>query len=306
MRRPSGRAQATSLFLVSLCLGLPAPALGQAWLPPQGEGSVTITYQQLFSRDHLDWKGDPFDRGSVTSHSLLTGVEYGISDRLAIDVKVALVANRHQGVDSLHGPLDTGEYHGTIQDARVTLAMQVPTRGALAIAPFVGGVLPTHAYETRGHSAPGRRLRALQLGTWVGRDLGPWVPDAYVQGQYSFAFVERIGDMSINRSVADLEVGYTVSSLLTVTVAGTVHHTHGGLEFPLPRDEHFDEVFPFHDRVARDNFFLMSAGVTVAIRRNMAAFGTVIRTVTGQNTHRVTGFTAGVSWLFGRGLTLGG
>jgi hypothetical protein len=302
MRSIAGR-RAGVLFLLGLCL--PATSRAQAWLPPAGDGSVTAAYQGLFSRDHLDFKGDPFDKGRVSSNTFLTGVEYGLSDLFTIDAKVAFVANKHEGTDRLHGPLDTGTYHGTIQDARVAFALRIPTRSALAIAPFIGGIIPTHDYETRGHSAPGRRLRALQLGTWVGRDLGPVLPNAYIQGQYGFAFVERVGGMSINRSNFDLEGGYAISSFMTLMLAGAVQRTHGGLEFPLPRDEHFAEVFPFHDRVAKDNYFLMSGGATIAVTRVMSVYATTVRTISGQNTHRVKGFVGGVSWTFRRGLRLG-
>lgn len=294
--------RAVAVFVLSLCL--PSIAHGQAWLPAPKEGSVTVSYQGLFSRDHLDWKGDPFDKGRVSSNTLLVGFEYGLTELLAIDAKVAFVANKHEGTDRLHGPLDTGSYHGAVQDARVAVAFRLPARGRIAIAPYIGGILPTHSYETRGHSAPGRRLRALQLGAWVGRDLGPVLPNAYVQSQYAFALVERIGDMNTNRTQFDFEGGYAVSSFLTMTLAGIVQRTHGGLEFPLPRDEHFEHLFPFHDRVAKDNYFVMNAGATVAVTRTMSVYGTLVRTISGQNTHRVRGLLAGVSWAFGGGMNL--
>lgn len=303
MRTALLRPALVGLFLTNA--SLPTTAAAQAWLPSPGEASVTVTYQGLFSRAHLDLHGEPFDRGRVDSNTLVTGFEYGLTDLLAFDAKVAFVANRHQGTDRLHGPLDTGLYHGTIQDARLALAFRVPTGGSFAVAPYVAGILPTHDYETRGHSAPGRRLKALQLGAWAGRDLGRILPRAYLQGHYGFAFVEHIEDMSINRSQLDLEAGYGISRFLTVTVAAAIQRTHGGLDFPLPRDEHFDEVFPFHDRVARDNYFLMNIGATVQVTRAMAIYGSVVRTIRGQNTHHVTGLLLGTSWGFGDGLSLG-
>lgn len=302
MRSPLSQ-RAIGILLLALCR--PAVAFGQAWLPEARDGAITLSYQGLFSRDHLDWKGDPFDKGRVSSNTLLLGMEYGLTDLLTVDAKVAFVANKHEGTDRLHGPLDTGIYHGTIQDARVAVAFRAPTGGPLAIAPYVAAVLPTHSYETRGHSAPGRRLRSLQLGGWVGRDLGPLLPKAYVQGQYGYTFVERVSGMSINRSNVDLEGGYAVSSRITLRLAGAVQRTHGGLEFPLPRDEHFDEVFPFHDRVARDNYFLIATGTTVAVTPAMSLFASVVRTMSGQNTHRVKGILLGASWTFGGGLNLG-
>ena len=105
MQRACGRLICCGFLVV---LWLPAMASAQAWLPPKGEGSVSITYQGLFSRDHLDRKGDPFDRGRVSGSSLLTGIEYGISDRVAIDAKIAVVANKHEGTQARRsGPSPT-------------------------------------------------------------------------------------------------------------------------------------------------------------------------------------------------------
>jgi hypothetical protein len=130
-----------------------------------------------------------------------------------------------------------------------------------------------------------------------------------VQALYSFAFVERVGGMRINRTNLDLETGYALASRLTVTLGGALQRTHGGVIFPLSKHyhgEHFDEIAPFHDRVARANHFLMSSGVTVPVSRATAVFGSVIWTVSGQNTHSGKGFVVGTSWAFSRGMTLGG
>jgi hypothetical protein len=295
------RALGTALALPIVC----STASAQAWLPPLREGSVTMAAQVL-TADHLDRKGDFLDRGRVSSATLVTGVEYGLTELFSIDAKLAFVAAKHEGTDRLHGPLDTGAYHGAVQDARLALAMQVPTHSSLALAPYVAVILPTHDYETRGHSAPGRHLRSLQLGAWIGRDLDSVLPNVHVQGQYAFAFVERVGGMSINRSNLDLEVGYAPASFLTLTVATGLQRTHGGLEFPLPRDEHYDEVFPFHDRVAKDNRLLMSSGATVAVGSALSLYGTVVWTPWGQNTHAVKGVIIGASLTFGPALGLGG
>jgi hypothetical protein len=290
---------------LAVLAGTSTAARAQAWQPDSGEGSVTVTYQGLFSRWHLDRDGRPYDKGSVTTNLATVGVDYGLSRLISIGGRVSFVASKHEGLDRLHGPLDTGAYHGTVQDARFTATFKLPERRGWVVAPYVGGIVPTHAYETHGHSAPGRRLRALQLGTWAGRDLGPWLPRAYLQGHASYSFVERIGDMSIDRSQFDFEGGYAVTHALTLSAAGTIQRTHGGLTFPLVHDEHFDDIFEFHDRVARDNYFVMTFGGTLAISKRSAIFASIVRTVSGQNTHRVQGVVAGVSRSFGGGLKLG-
>lgn len=300
------RSSAATLLLV---LGVAQNADGQVWLPARGDGSVAVTYQALSSRNHLDSNGNPYDKGQISNLALVTSGEFALNDRITVDGTVAFVAGKHQGADRLHGPLDTGIYHGAVQDARLAVRVRLPTRAGFTLTPFAGAVIPTHDYETRGHSAPGRHLRALQLGAGVGRDLGPVLRKGYVQALYSFAFVERVGGMSINRTNLDLETGYAVAPRLTVTLGGAFQRTHGGVIFPLSKNyhgEHLDEIAPFHDRVARANHFLMSSGMTVPVSRATAVFGSVIWTVSGQNTHSVKGFVVGTSWAFSRGMTLGG
>jgi len=292
------RPEVCLLALVVLCL--PAGAAAQAWLPHAGEGTVSVTYQGLYSRDHLDLNGAPFDKGRVTSHLLLVGIEYGLTDRLTIDARVGAVSRKHAGVDAFHGPLDNGRYHGAIQDVRVGLAWQMTDARAVAIAPFVAVILPTHEYETRGHSAPGRRLRTLQVGAWVGRSFGR----GYLQAQGAYALVERVVGMSTNRTLLDAEVGYPLWRPVTARMTTTLHRTHGGVTWPL--SPHLDDhVRHDHDRVSRDNFAVMSGGVSVAVSRGTSIYGTVIRTLSGQNTHKVLGGTVGVAWSFGRIVSFG-
>jgi len=286
-------------FVAGLCM--PASVAAQAWLSRDGEGTVSITYQGLYSADHLDLNGKPFDKGRVTAHMLLTGLQYGLTDRLMLDARVTGVMTRYAGIDEMHGPLDNERYHATAQDARLGLAWQMRGAGPVAVAPYVAVVFPTHGYETRGHSAPGRRLVMLQMGAWVGRPLGS---RAYVQGQGTFALVNRVADMSIHRSLFEGEFGYAVASRLSASAIVTMHRTHGGIVFPL--SPHLDEHERHdHDRIARDNFILLSGGVTVTMTRRTVLYGTVIRTLSGQNTHKVIGGTIGVAYRFGGGLSFG-
>lgn len=292
-----------------LALGASRAADAQVWLPDRGDAVVSVSYQQLFSRDHLDSEGRRYDKGQISNLALNTGLEYGLSDLFALDANLTVAAAKHEGADRLHGPLDTGIYHGVIQDARVALRFRVPrSPGGFALTPYVGGILPTHDYETRGHSAPGRHLRALQLGMGAGRGLGPALPNGHVQGMYSYSLVERVGGMSINRSNIEIEGGYAVRSFMTVTLSAAVQRTHGGILAPVSHHYHgeaFAAIQPIHDRITRANFFLMSSGATVALTRKVSLHGSFIWTVSGQNTHAVKGFVLGTSWAFMRGLTLG-
>jgi hypothetical protein len=114
--------------------------------------------------------------------------------------------------------------------------------------------------------------------------------------------------MRNNRSNVELEAGYGVLPRLGVTVSAALQRTHGGILAPLSahyHDHELEEFQPVHDRIMRANFFLMSAGATVALSRKVSLTGTYIWTVSGQNTHAVGGFAIGASWAFTRGLSLG-
>jgi len=168
--------------------------------------------------------GQPFNPTEIRGNTVLFGMDYGLKERLALDVKVAWVANRYRGNDLLHGPADTGRSHSTLQDARIALRYQLLPPGSWAITPLVGAVVPTHQYETRGHSAPGRHLKALQLGLGVGRDIAIGSRVAYLQGQYSYAIVERVENMYIDRSSADVELGVARATSISTSSS---HFTTG-------------------------------------------------------------------------------
>jgi hypothetical protein len=78
MRSPS----AATLALVALGIGaLPGRTLAQAWLPPRGEGTVTITYQDTLARGELDRNGQPYwEEGTTRAHGLISEVEWGLTE----------------------------------------------------------------------------------------------------------------------------------------------------------------------------------------------------------------------------------
>ena len=92
-------AAAIIFCLAALCLHLALPITGcaQAWLPGQGEGRVTLTYQNLHVRYHRNYLGQKTDQGPIRTHTLLTSFEYGLTNNLAIDADVAHVTSRFEG-----------------------------------------------------------------------------------------------------------------------------------------------------------------------------------------------------------------
>ena len=72
--------------------------------------------------------------------------------------------------------------------------------GTWVLTPAVSYGFPTTAYATLGHSALGRHLNELRLGLIWGRFLSfSGARKAYLQGAYSYAFMEDTADVSLDR-----------------------------------------------------------------------------------------------------------
>ena len=294
------------IWLAALCLDLAVPmtACAQAWLPAEGEGRVTLSYQNLYVRYHRNYLGQKTDQGPIRTHSSLASFEYGLTRNLAIDADVAHVTSRFEGFVGPvpHGPADTGAYHPTLQDARIALRFNAVNR-SFVLTPYIAVAFPTHDYETRGHSAPGRGLKELHIGVNGGRDLEVVLPGSYVHGRYTYAVVEGVEEFNLNRSNADLEVGFFATRRLSLRFLAGLQRTHGGLLIPI--DDHHPHFHDIHDQATRANFVRLGGGGSFAITRSLDLHADYVRTVAGNNTHAPRGIAIGISWRFSRGFRPG-
>ena len=232
---------------------LPSLVHAQAWVPLKGQGQITVTYENIYVRDHLDYLGRRFDAGPIRSHSVITTFEFGLTDNLTLDADLTHVTSKYEGFVAPvpHGPPDTGVYHPTFQDARFGIRYNILAR-PLVVTPFVATVIPTHHYETRGHSAVGRDLRELQMGVNVGRDLEGIIPRSYVQTRYGFAVVQRVAEFNLNRHNVDWEFGYIATERVSLRFTGAWQNTMDGIRIPIDNVRHdFHEI---HDRASKSNF----------------------------------------------------
>jgi hypothetical protein len=289
----------SSVFILQLGLAMSVQA--QAWLPLKGEGQVTITYQNIYVKDHVDYKGNRFDSGPIRTHSVISSLEYGLKNRVALDADVTFVASKYEGFVGPvpHGPVDTGVYHPAFQDLRVGARFELLSR-PLVVTPFVATVIPTHNYETRGHSAVGRRLREFQMGVYVGRDLEEILPRSYVQSRYTYSIVENLEEFNLNRSSGDFEFGYFATDRISLRLTGAWQKTYDGIEIPIDRNHpHYHDI---HDRATKANFFRMGGGVSFSLTNALGLHIDVNNTARGANTHAPRGLSLGISWRFsGRG-----
>jgi hypothetical protein len=184
------------------------------------------------------------------------------------------------------------------QDAAVGVRYNVTSRH-LFVTPFVAAVIPTHHYETRGHTAVGRDLRELQVGVNVGRDLNEIIPRTYFQARYSYAFVQNVREFGLDRTNVDWEVGYYAKPRVSLRFTGAWQYTHSGLRFPLDHD--IPDFHELHDRAAKSSFVRFGGGVTVTFAKNFDLHADVGNTFLGYTTHGARGLSVGVSWRFSRG-----
>jgi len=272
----------------------------QAWLPNKGEGQVTITYENLYVKYHFDYQGNKFDAGPIRTNTVISTFEYGITDKLTLDSQLTHVTSKYEGFVGPvpHGPPDTGVYHPTFQDVAVGVRYNVMSRH-LFVTPFVAAVIPTHHYETRGHTAVGRDLRELQVGVNVGRDLEEIIPRTYFQARYSYAFVQNVEQFGLNRSNVDWEFGYYAKPRVSLRFTGAWQYTYSGLRYPL--DQAIPDFHELHDRAAKSGFLRLGGGLTVTLAKNFDLHADVGNTFRGYTTHGSRGLSLGISWRFSRG-----
>ena len=129
--------------------------------------------------------------------------------------------------------------------------------GAIAFAPYVGVIIPTHDYVTLGHAAPGRGLEEYWLGFYVATSLHQWIPRTYVDFRTNYAFVEEVANVSHDRTNLGLELGYYFNESVSARFFVARQWTHGGIGIPVPPT---DPLFPYHDQLAEDEFLNVGGG----------------------------------------------
>ena len=286
-------------------------AEAQAFLPAQGEGAVSFVFQdQLFKYHYVPTQ--PVDAGPIYSKSMLFDVTYGVTDKLAVSLALPLVATKYEG-DRPHplrdfsgpNPIDDGTWHTTAQDFRFDIRYNV-TRNlwnmGIVLTPFVGSIMPSHDYPYFVHAGFGRNLREVQLGVSAAKLFEQGIPGLLIQGRYGYGFVERVTELSTNRSVGSLEVEYFATPKLRVLGQIGGQRTHGGIDFlsiawgraNLPLEQ-----VVRHDQISRENMLMVGGGASYALTDSIDAYASLAHTVSQRNGHGLTrGLSLGLSWSF--------
>ena len=309
----SGNAHPRIVCASSLLLALHlscGTAGAQAWVPARGEGSVSVTFQNYDVAGHFDAQGNKNANGSTESHALVTEVDYGVTDSLGLTVSLPFIASKYTGPPSYFvgthltfpGPLDDGTYHTAFQDLRIEVR-RLMWAGPVALAPFVGGSVPTHDYQTVGEAVPGRHRRDLQFGTNAGADLDRLVSGLYVQGRYAYGIAERVNNFSFTRSNINLEGGYAIVSRVVIRGLMDQQIRHRG-----PALDELAADWVDHDRFIAPSYVNLGGGISVSVTRSTDISVLWVATASGSNgAHRARTLAIGITLSVGEGLRgLGG
>jgi hypothetical protein len=279
----------------------------QAWVLPAGEGAVSFTYQTLDNTGHRVTNGHTLPVATSLDMSLYFDVEYAFTSRFSLIVGLPYVFAKYTDSSPPPSPIPylSGDechcWHSGWQDVGVTARYNV-ANGAFGMTPFVSLGVPSQNYNFRGESALGNNLKEVRIGVDAGRQMRAMARDFAVQGRYSYAFVQRVLGISMNRSNARGQVSYRVKRGLSVLGQFYWQRTHGGLRLgsPPPADLEFPgevntpDLWYQHDRLLRDNYWRAGGGLDYSLRQ-LDLFAAYTAFVVGTDTHAGRAITIGFS-----------
>jgi hypothetical protein len=303
------RRKVLLILVAALACDLAAATVSaQAWLPPKGEAWFSLAYGNLYVHD-------PFSAGegcskATSGRTACSPTWAGITDRLGV-VERLVAPPAAECASGAHRRWDD---HGTFTDFHLE-ARYNAVKAPVVLTPFVGVILPSHQYEYFGHAINGFDLKQLLIGTAFGFHFGPGpsdpsskdivsilrrlLPNAYIQGRYSYAFVERVMDISHNRSNLDLQIAYFVTPSLQVMVFGMGQWTYGGLVLDKASIATWTAAdFHHHAQASRSELLEIGGGVDYQLTNWIDLSATYMTTPAGKNDHAINS-------LFNIGVTLG-
>ena len=287
-----------------------AAVQAQEWVPANGEGAVSLTYENYCNVGHYDVFGRPNTNGGTHSSILLAEFDYALTDKIGVNVTLPFIASKYTGSETYlvggnltaRGPLDDGTYHGSFQDVRIELRHSFAL-GPVDAAPFLAVVIPTHGYETVGEAVPGRHRHDFQAGVAAGGAVLPFAPATSFHVRYGFAAAELVNGFTHARSNIEVSGEYAVMRRLVLNGSAGWQITHSA---PGIRQLAGDWVH--HDRLIGASYTNLGGGLSLALTRSTSLHAAWVQTVKGHDgAHRSGMFASGLTWTFGGGLQgLGG
>ena len=292
----------TIKLILPLCLYfLPVFVSAQAWTPPKGEGMIMFTYQNQYTSDHLDGYNGRFRAGTIRLQGVENMVDFGLTNKLAFTAAAPLAWGVYHGPDPHALPIDGGTYHGSLSDISLGLRYNIVSR-PLVITPFILGMMPSHEYPHFAHSAIGTDVSSFTFGVSMGKQLRPFLPNAYIEGMTSYSVVQKTIGFRPNRNNLTLQFGYFVTKRLQLRAITSGQVTHGGIDFPIlawAHDHPDTVIWHHHDAIENINYLNAGAGADFSLTRNIGLSSTWTATAWGQMGHALnSGLTIGVSYMF--------
>jgi hypothetical protein len=304
------RITSATALIIGLLAVTARSAAAQAFVPAQGEGTVSILFQDQFFKYHVIPTTQ--SQGLIYSDSVLVDVAYGLTDKVAVGIGLPWVATRYGG-SSPHllpdqsgiQPVDDGTWHSTVQDLRFDVRYNVTRNflnSGIVVTPFVGSITPSHDYTYFAHAGFGRDLNEVQIGASAAKLFERGIPGLVIQARYAYGVVERVVDISHNRSLMSLEGAYFVTPTLRLMALSSGEMTHGGIDFygpVLSRTLLTPDEFNHHDQIIRENMLTLGGGASFSVKESIDVFGSLMHTVAQRNGHVLDrGLTVGMSWSF--------
>lgn len=309
----------------ALLHALAGHASAQAFIPAAGDGTVSVSYQSVVTRGQHGVSGAWFPNApqlpelpqdSTSTHAIVSYVEYGLSDRLAVHASLPYMQVRYEGpiphtigFKGQPSDLDDGTYHGSFQDFYFGVRFKALESPRFALTPFAEVIVPSHQYESLGQSAVGRDLRAVVFGAAVGGFADQLWPGLYFQTRISYAVVQQAVDIRPNRSAIDTAVGYFITPRLGIQLIQTFQLTHDGIDWVGAPDflalhdgrPMNGEYGRNHDRLVRANSLNFGAGVAFELSKRIGFFATFTKLAWGENLPPPRSVTVGMNWNFQTG-----
>lgn len=313
------RRRVSDVLIAVALLSLPArPCAGQAFIPSAGDGTVSASFQSVHTSTQLDVTGAKGIPETTDTQALIWHVEYGLTDKIAVHASLPYMfvqyegANPHTfGHDLKPSDLDNGTYHSAFQDFYFGVRYGVVQSPALAVAPFVEAVIPSHRYETLAQSAVGRDERVLLVGAAVGGFLDNILPGLHYQTRISYGIAQDVVNIRTNRSGIDTAVGYFVNPRLAFQFLETFQYFHNGVYFIFNPTLHaginpdgpvtIDHLIN-HDRLLMTRVVNLGGGATFALNDSIGFYAAATTMAWGRSLPvPVRSITVGMNWGFQTG-----
>jgi hypothetical protein len=272
-----------------------------------------VSFQSVDHTGHRLTDGAYLDNGRSRSAALFIDAEYGLTRRFAVGVTIPYVWIRYTDDDPTpfaFRPVDSCRcWHSGWQDFGVTARFTLVDTfdHVLVVTPLAALGTPSHDYPYQGEAVIGRKLNELRVGADASYRLDAFSPALSISGRYTYAFVERVIDVSSNRSNATIAADYRLGRVWSVGAFASWQRTHGGLragslppsDFPVPGEINTPERIAEHDRLLRDNRVDVGAQASRRLRR-ADVFGSFTYFASGTDTHAGWAVLGGITLPFGR------